>query len=961
MISQKSSGFSVVSTTQLKELNAVMYRMVHDRTGLELVWLKRDEENKTFGIAFETLPWDDTGVFHILEHSVLCGSDRYPVKEPFVELLKSSMNTFLNAMTFQDKTFYPVSSRNDKDFVNLMRVYLDAVFCPLIYSKPEIFRQEGWHYELDEKGEASYKGVVFNEMKGAFASADRLASNGLNRALFPDSPYGFVSGGDPAAIPDLTYEGFLDSHRRFYAPSNAYVYLDGDLDIENVLAILNDEYLCKYEKTERMAPPALQTAVCGEREEFYELAPGEEMEGKTRLSFGKVIGTFDQREKLIAMQVLSEVLCGSNQAPLSKVILSEGLAEEVKMQVSDGILQPWVMLDIKNIKEENLSRVEALIASTLGELSQNGLDHGQLEAVMANTEFKLRERDYGYYPQGLIFGFNVLESWLYGGDPAANLEVGDLFVTLKQKTREGYFEQLIRDVLLENPHSAKVTLRPSYTAGQERRAAEQARIQKETESWTDADKAAATEIQKTLLAWQNSADTPEMLATIPRLSLEDIPVEPEKIPTKALHLSGLPVISHSFSTGGIVYVSCYFDADGCGEEELSCLSFACNLLGKTNTGIHSAEEIISKTRLLCGNFNAYPVVYTVGGDQARVTTKLCVSFSALESKLEDALALVTEVLTKSVFTDEAARDILRQVKMQIFQRIVMAGHSVGISRVAAQTSPAGVAEECTAGVAYYRWLKQQDENWNFAAVNATTQKLLWGIINRNGLTVSITGVSADGQKKLAETLATAIPEKESLPKVRIKPWGRRREGIAIPADISFAVTGDHITDHGGSFSGGVQLAGQIISLGYLWNTIRVQGGAYGAGLVTRETGLAACYSYRDPNGAGSVVSYGGCAAYLREFAKNTSDFTGFIIGTVASGSPLMTPRTKAQTGDKFRFSEITWEDRCRWRKELLAATPEELISLADVLEQTIRDGGICIIGGQKQLESCGDLDEIITL
>ena len=502
MISNHIHGFTVTKQLPLPELNAVLYQMTHDKTGLGLVWLKRDEENKTFGIAFETLPWDDTGVFHILEHSVLCGSDKYPVKEPFVELMKSSMNTFLNAMTFQDKTMYPISSRNDKDFVNLMRVYLDAVFCPLIYSKPEIFYQEGWHYELDENGNASYKGVVFNEMKGAYASADRQVRGGLNRLLFPESPYGYESGGDPSSIPNLTYEAFIDSHRRFYAPSNAYVFLDGDLDIENTLGIINDEYLCNYEKTERMAPPVMQPAVCNEAEAEYELAPGEALEGKTRLSFGKVIGTFADREKLIATEILSEVLCGTNQSPLPKAILSAGLAEEVNMRLNDGMLQPWLMLDIKNIKDENLAAVEAKISEVLTSLAETGLDHAQLEAVMANTEFKLRERDFGRYPQGLIFGFNVMESWLYGGEPEANLEVGNLFVELKQKMENGYFEALIRELLLANPHSAKITLRPSYTAGEARRAAEQARLAKETAAWTESDKAAVAARQETLIAWQ---------------------------------------------------------------------------------------------------------------------------------------------------------------------------------------------------------------------------------------------------------------------------------------------------------------------------------------------------------------------------------------------------------------------------------------------------------------------------
>ena len=961
MNGEKICGFTVTRTRELPELDAVLYQMTHDKTGLELVWLKREEENKTFGIAFETLPWDDTGVFHILEHSVLCGSERYPVKEPFVELMKSSMNTFLNAMTFPDKTFYPISSRNDKDFVNLMRVYLDAVFRPLIYTKPEIFYQEGWHYELDEKGSASYKGVVFNEMKGAFASADELVEAEMNRILFPGSPYRFVSGGDPAVIPDLTYEAFLDSHRRFYAPSNAYVYLDGDLDIEKVLSILHNEYLCHYDKTERFAPPAMQAAVRGEAEGLYELAPGEDLDGKTRLSFGKVIGTFADREKLVAMQVLAEVLCGTNQSPLSRAILSAGLAEEVNMGVNDGVLQPWLLLDMKNIREESLAEAEKTAAATLRALAENGLDHEQLKAVMANVEFKLRERDYGRYPQGLVFGFQVLESWLYGGAPEANLEVGDLFVSLERKMQAGYFEQLIREVLLDSPHSAKVVLRPSHTAGEARRAAEQARLDRETALWTENERASIAAKQEKLLAWQNSVDTPEALATIPQLALADIPAQPEPIPTDEMTLCGIPALVHSLRTGGIVYVSLYFDADGCTEEELSCLAFACALLGEADTRVHRAEENINRFRLLCGGFDAYPMVFTNAKDPGSMTVKLCVEFSALESNLPAALELVGEVLLQSVFSEETAHDILRQAKMESFQRIVMAGNSVALGRVAAQFWSAGVAEECVSGVSYYEWLKKQEESWDFEKLSAGMTAVLAGVVNRNGMTISVAGTDDERMVALADTLAKTIPAKPLRPKAPIRPWGKRQEGIAIPADVAFAVTGGDMKEYGGAFSGQMLLAAQIIRLGYLWNVVRVQGGAYGTGMTVQDTGFTACYSYRDPNGAGSVEAYRRCGAFLRNFTAETEDLTGFIIGTVAENSPLMTPKMKAMTGDRLYFSKTTWADRCRTRLQLLRALPEDLTAIAGILEKTLENGGICIVGGREQLARCADLERIITL
>ena len=565
-------GFIVEREVPLPELDAVMYQMKHEKTGLELVWISREEENKVFGIGFETLPWNDTGVFHILEHSVLCGSKNYPVKEPFVELLKNSMNTFLNAMTFPDKTFYPVASRNDKDFVNLMRVYLDAVFYPAVYTKPEIFYQEGWHYEFDSEGKPGYKGVVFNEMKGAFADADELMDMTINRALFPDTPYRYVSGGDPTKIPDLTYEEFIESHKRFYSPSNAYVYLDGAMDIGAILGIINDEYLSSFERTKRMDPPTLQSAVdAGEQQIEYEIGADENDDGKIRLSWGRVIGTYAEREKLTAMQILSDVLTGNNQAPLTKAVLEDGLAETMRLYTIDGVANPWVKIEARNVKKENCKQVEKRIFDTLNALANGGLDHEKLEASMANLEFQMRERDYGSYPQGLILGMQVFDSWLYGGAPEANLQIGDLFVHLREKMKQGYFEHLIREELLENPHRCKVTLIPSKTAGEARRAKEAKRIEDESAMWSDKVREEIIAKQERLEAWQNSEDTPEQLAALPHLELSDLSRTPQEQPIEELVIDGQKVLVHRVNSSGITYITLYFDENHNTEAELPAL------------------------------------------------------------------------------------------------------------------------------------------------------------------------------------------------------------------------------------------------------------------------------------------------------------------------------------------------------------------------------------------------------
>ncbi len=957
-------GFVVEREVALPELDAVMYQMKHEKTGLELVWLSREEENKVFGISFETLPWNDTGVFHILEHSVLCGSKNYPVKEPFVELLKNSMNTFLNAMTFPDKTFYPVASRNDKDFVNLMRVYLDAVFYPAVRTKPEIFRQEGWHYEFDNEGKVSYKGVVFNEMKGALADADELMELAINRALFPDTPYRFVSGGDPAKIPDLSYEEFVDSHKKFYSPSNAYVYLDGAMDIDVILGIINDEYLAFFEQTKRMDPPALQAPVAaGEQRVEYEIGADEKEEGKIRLAWGRVTGTFADREKITAMQILSDVLCGNNQAPLNKAVLSEGLAESVFLSAMTSVANPWVRIEARNVKKEDCDTVEARIFDTLKALADGGLDHEKLEASMANMEFQMRERDYGSYPQGLILGMQVLDSWLYGGAPEANLQIGDLFEKLRKKMKDGYFEQLIREILLENPHSCKVVMIPSRTAGEARRAKEAKRLEEEAAMWSDETREALVANQEHLLAWQESEDTPEQLATLPHLELSDLSRTPQEQPIEEITFEGQKVLLHRVNASGIAYITLYFDANHYTEAELPAVGLLCRLLGNLETTQSSVEQLNNRIRLLCGNMQFYLSTFSIKDDNSRCTVKLCASFSTLEANAEQAVRLAAEILTQTRFdaatSEKEILDLVRQIKMGRFQSTVMSGHAAALGRVSAQTSVSSVISECTGGITFYQWLKAQEENWNWSSLQDELTQLYARAVSKESLTISLTGNTDAYMETVVRTLKELLPEGAKVSEETvssIKPWGIKKEGISIPADIAFAVRGGKADAYNGSW----QVAAKIVSLSYLWNAIRVQGGAYGTGMIVRVTGGFFCYSYRDPSAKQSLKKYLDCSSFLKEFAAQSPDLTGFIIGTISDQSPLQTPRMKGEAADNFYWRQISWEERCARWQQILETTPEKLVETAATIEAVMKESGICVVGGAEQMDGCG-LDEIITL
>lgn len=957
------NGFLVKSRQEMDELEGVLWELEHEKTGAKLVWLERQEENKTFGIAFQTQPWDDTGVFHILEHSVLCGSEKYPVKEPFVELMKSSLNTFLNAMTFPDKTFYPVSSRNDQDFVNLLRVYMDAVFHPRIHQKPEIFCQEGWHYELDGDGVPSYKGVVFNEMKGALASPDSLLEKEMNRGLFPDTCYRWVSGGDPEHIPELTYEQFTAAHRRLYHPSNSYIFLDGNMEIDSILSILDGEYLADYDRAPAPGSiPYQQPVDGGVIYADYELSPQEELAGRTILADGFGACTFRDREKLAALRALADVLCGGNQAPLKRRLLESGLARDVRLSVHDGIQQPWVCLEMRDIREEQMDEVSGAIRGELERLAREGLDHQRILATLDNMEFQARQRDYGRTPQGLVLGISVLESWLYGGEPGANLSVGTLYDGLRQKCEAGYFEELVEQVLLNSAHRCRVVLRPSHTAGRERQEREAARLQSARESWSREELVALRELQAGLEAWQRTPDSPEELASIPVLRLDQIPGEPEELPLALGTAYGIPVLRHELPTSGISYVNLYFALDDLSEKRLSQASLLCDLLGSLDTAGHPQEELQKELRSRFGGLQFSVEAYDRFGCEGQGRVFLCVSCSVLDGKVAGAVELLTELLQTTNFHDAGKISaLLCQFRTGLTQQITMNGHSYAISRMSAGYSVSSVVQEHTDGITYLEWLKGLEDGFQEKAAQLAEEleALAGEIFIRSRLTLSVTASSGGTEASVARILSERLPEgtftKPAVPAA--KPWGKRREGFVIPADISFAVVGGPFPAAAG---GAAVLMGKTASLAYLWNAVRVQGGAYGTGMVVRNTGLAAFYSYRDPSAARTLGCYRQVPAFLEGLGN--ADLTGFIIGAVAESDPLLTPRMKGKTSDADYWRGIVQEDRRRIRRELLSASAGDVAALAGAVRRIAEDGAVCVIGSRRQLEACGpEIDEIYTL
>ena len=945
-------GFEIRTSQELPELKATLHRMEYVKNGADLVWLERPDDNKTFSIGFKTIPSDDTGVFHILEHSVLCGSHKYPVREPFVELIKSSLQTFLNAMTFPDKTLYPLSSRNDQDFLNLIDVYMDAVLHPLSVESPLAFLQEGWHYELDDpEGELVRNGVVFNEMKGAFGDPGQVLSYELCRALFPDNCYGYESGGHPEHIPELTYEKYLENHRRYYSPSNAYIFLDGEMDIDAVLAKL-DSYLSAYDRIRVDAEIPLQKPVHpGEVTAVYEIGPEEDGTDKVLVGEGWVTGRFDEPERAAACSVLARVLCGTNESPLKKALLEKGLAQDVDIHSYDGIQQNFLFLAARNT---SLDKKDELVETVYDVLRQQarGLDHKELNAILNEVEFANREKDFGRMPRGLVFAMLSLESWLYGGDPAQNLCSGQVYASLRQKIDEGWFEKLLEEVFLENPHTARVVLLPSNTVGQERQAREKAQLEAVKKSWTQERTESVIREFGELRRHQSQSDSPEALASLPVLSLSDIPEETPDKPYSKGEYRGVPLLRTDVETGGIVYLDMHFTADDLTPAELTRLPALCELFGALATEKHSALETATLIREKIGRFSVSCAVYP--GREDKVTPVFTVSLAVLPERKEEALQLVREILFTTDFNDPAAvYNILRQGRIGLEQRAMNAGNAVAVTRAASALFPSAALDDAMSGIGQLRFLQRTEREFEergnalLAGFDALRKKLLI----RPRLTLSVSG---EPEEKWLRDVTGMFPYGEKGVPAVYTADSHGAEGFTIPAAIGFAGRALRLSDAGMDYSGAMLVASNILTLDHLWNSVRVKGGAYGVNMNVSFVGTVGFSSFRDPHCAGSLDAFARCGQALRDFVSSGEKLDRFIISTIGSLEPIMTPRQELGLNAILHFTGRGQADLSRLRSQVLHAAPEELLAFADALDKLSDTAAVCVVGAQPVLDACGE-------
>lgn len=942
-------GFRVTNIRQAEDGEFV--EMSHEKTGARLAWLNNGDENKLFSVSFKTVPEDDTGVFHILEHSVLGGSERYTVKEPFLYLLKGSMNTFLNAMTFPDKTMFPISSRNSADFMNLTRVYLDAVFKPAIYTQPNIFYQEGHHTEWNGEGEPVYKGVVFNEMKGCMSSVEEQIDSHMMKMLFPESSYRFVYGGLPASIPDLTYEQFLEAHRRFYHPGNSYFYLDGSVDLNAVLELI-DGYLADFGRAEKLPEIPWQTpAASSLRREPYEITEEEEEAEHTHLAIGKIVADWKDRKRVFGYAVLTEALVGSNDSQFKREILNTGLCLDVDAKIVDEIMQPFAMLNVYNTDEDKADDILAAVKKTAEALASGGIGRDILEATINRCEFRFRQSE---EPKGLTRCMNGMLSWLHGGDPLEYIQCGDVFDELRESIASGYFEELLSDWLLNEEGRAVLLMLPSRTFGVEQAAAEKARITAEFNALDESGRDALAELNKNLAEWQAAPDTKEAIDTLPKLPLSEVSPEPIEFRTAVSEENGFRVLRHPARDHEIMSVDLYFSVADLTPEELDTLILMERLISELPTRNSTGAELQKKIMGIFGGISTELLPYGTPDkpEECRVFFALRTRF--LRRNFMAAQELMAEILTQTVYDDTMLiSELLKQDDEDEKQEITAEGHSFAMRRARSVLSAESALLEKFIGFEGYKQLHSAAglAEEQLKDLTVSMPELAERIFCRSRLTASITSAETCG----LELLSSLLPEgtAAAAEKMTVDYAHTLSSGVIVPAGIAYtgAALSSHNTD-----KAVFGVLSSVLTYEYLWNEVRVKGGAYGTGCGTNNMGETAFYSYRDPSPAGTFGTFAAAADFIRGYCGGEPDISSYIISTIASSEPLMSDSAYGAAADASYFRGITHEDRCAVRRRMLELGWADLLKAADALESI---GSRCVFGSKEAVSSCGDIIETV--
>lgn len=958
--------YEILDEHRVEDVQSDGFILRHKKSGARIAILSNNDDNKVFYIGFRTTPEDETGVPHIIEHTTLCGSKKFPVKDPFIELAKGSLNTFLNAMTYPDKTVYPIASCNDQDFKNLMDVYLDAVFNPNITKYEEIFKQEGWHYELTGKDdELKINGVVYNEMKGAYSSPDEVLSSQIYRSLFPDNTYSKDSGGNPEYIPKLTYEAYLDFYHKYYHPSNSYIYLYGDMDVVERLEWLDKEYLSLYDykkvNSEINKQPAFDKIKNVEAQ--YSITMDDSQENKTYLSYNRVVGDTLDEMLYQAFDVLDYALVSSPGAPVKQALIDAGIGDDVYGSYDAGILQPVFSFVAKNANASQADEFESIIENTLKEVVKTGINKEALLAGINSSEFKFREADFGQFPKGLLFGLNCLDSWLFDDmKPFIHLECLGTFAKLRKAVDTDYFEKLIQEYLLDNTHGSSVTVKPKRGLGNEREEALAKELSDYKASLSDEEIKKLIEDTEHLKKYQEEPSSDEDLRKLPMLTRADMKKNAMPFSNIEDELLDVKVVRHDIESNGIDYISFLFDAGDFAQSELGYLGFFTNALGLVSTEKYSYTDLANATNIYTGGISTGTASHPDIKDRNNFVFKLEVKLKVLEKNLDKALELMEQMLLSSDFTDtKRLGELVAQIKARLQANLSSSGHLVAAMRSMSSFSRYALYQDELKGIAFYRSICHIEKELSDSpkSVSDKLAAIAKKLFARNRMLISFTGNNeAYGNAKPSlEKVIAGFDKMSAIGNQAEVHFNTAKEAFIDASQIQYvAKTGDFICE-GYEYTGALRLLRIILSYDYLWINVRVKGGAYGCMNTFLRSGESYFVSYRDPNLSDTLDVYDRIPEYIKSFSPDERDMTKYIIGTFSALDTPMNPEAKGSRSLSAYLEGITYEQIQKERNEILNAQPEDIRRLADLVEAVLKKDSICVIGNENMIKESAGLFE----
>lgn len=972
-INEMYYGFKLLEESKIDEIQSVARIFEHIKSGARLLHLENSDDNKLFSIGFRTTPTDSTGVAHILEHSVLCGSRKFKSKDPFGEIGKSSLNTFLNAMTYTDKTIYPVSSRNQKDFMNLMNVYLDAVLHPNIYKNHEILRQEGWRYEIDaETNKLIYKGVVYSEMQGALSSPEQVIASNIYSSLFPNTTYAFVSGGDPEVIPNLTQENFEEFHSKFYHPSNSYIFLYGDQDLHKCLQYINDEYLMEFDRIE--IPSHIEDVEAfekmAEQTSEYSISEEEDEKNKTFLALSFACEKTSKAEEYLAMKIIYNMFIESSASPIKTALLKEGIGEciltidDMNMDPTKQMLFPIVVKNAAECKKEQFKKV---IFDTLRDLVKNGIDKNLLEASINSVEFELREADpWRIANKGIQYNQWVLDSWLYDGNPLAHLKYEENLNKIKASIDNNYFENFIEKYMINNSHCSLVVLNPKKRLEENKTKALDEKLQNYKASLSETELQELNALNEKLKEAQVSVDTQEAKDTVPKLPINEVSKKAEKIPQEIVKDKGVTILKHDIYTNKIAYINLLFDASIMEEKYIPYVGLLGNILGELDTEKRSYSELITEIYKNTGGITFENEIYTEKDNVEAYHPKFIIKSKVISENIPALLGLINEIITCTKFDNiSRIKQIIQEVKSKLQMKIINGGHRVAFTRAFSKFAYADKYRDNISGALYYEFICNLEKNFeeNSDEFKNNLLKVYETIFNRNNLIVSIVGAESESEKLVSNIniiLDNLKADKLEVPSIHWES-SRETEGIVTASNVQFVAKGFNCAKLGYKYSGKMRVMQNILDNEYLYTRVRLQGGAYGCYMEMNKDGNLAFYSYRDPNLARTVSSYNEADKFLESADFTEKDMENFIIGAVGKVYRPLTPDKKGEKAVEEYICNISYEDTQRERDELLSTTVEDIKSYASMIKIGMEQNYCCVVGNEGKIKENKDMFDKISM